>query len=134
MGKENNHSSQNKLIGISGTVVKNMLSDLSGQGRTLYVDNWYTSPVLFKQLLDEKTNACGMVRLKRKHLPKINTKRMKVGEIKIMHTPKMALLVWKDKKVVSMLTTTEHPQIITTNKTDKRTGELKKKGKCCGVL
>lgn len=71
------------------------------------MDNWYTSPVLFKQLVDEKTNVCGTVRLTRKYMPKVETKRMKVGQMQVLHTPKISLLVWKDKEIVSLLSTTE---------------------------
>lgn len=123
IGKKGNDSYIDKRIGISGQVVKDMLLDLGGQGRTLYIDNWYSSPSLFYQLLNEKTNVCGTVRLNRRYLPKINTKCIKKGEMKVFHTPKLCLIAWHDKKIVSMLTTKHAPELIDTGKKNPRTGE-----------
>ncbi|XP_051176197.1 piggyBac transposable element-derived protein 4-like [Leptopilina boulardi] len=71
VGNENDTNYVNKGIGKSGSVVKRLLGDLSGQGRSLHIDNWYTSPLLCKQLVDEKTNVCGTVRINRKYMPKV---------------------------------------------------------------
>ncbi|XP_043483457.1 piggyBac transposable element-derived protein 4-like [Leptopilina heterotoma] len=116
IGKRGNDSYIDKRIGISGQVVKDMLLDLGGQGRTLYIDNWYSSPSLFYQLLNEKTNVCGTVRLNRRYLPKFNTKCIKKGDMKVFHTPKLCLMAWHDKKIVSMLTTKHAPELIDTGK------------------
>lgn len=43
-GKDTENGSQ--FLGVSGNVVMDMLGDLSHQGRTVYIDNWYTSPLL----------------------------------------------------------------------------------------
>lgn len=120
-GKDLENLGVSKSIGISGTVVKKLLGDLAGQGRSLYINNWYTSPLLCKQLVDEKTNVCGTVRENRKYMPKVNTKNMKVDDMKILHTPKIVFLAWKDKKNVTMLTTMNNPTIIGTNKQSRLT-------------
>lgn len=52
IGKE--EESENKIIGVSRKVVKKMIADLSGFGRTIYLDNWYSSPALFSQLHKKK--------------------------------------------------------------------------------
>lgn len=46
---------------------------------------------------------------------------MKVGDMKVLHTPKMCFLAWKDKKIVTMLSTMHVPTMIGTNKTNKLT-------------
>lgn len=125
-GKDESKSKTKSTIGVSGATAKEMLGDLAKQGRNLHIDNWYTFPLLLKQLVDEKTNACGTVRMNRKYLPEVNTKQMKLGDMKVFHTPKLCLILWKDKKVVSMLTTYQRPLMITTNKLNHRTGEQKK--------
>ncbi|XP_043475816.1 piggyBac transposable element-derived protein 4-like [Leptopilina heterotoma] len=110
-GKDEN-SPMSKLIGISGVTVKLLLGDLAGQGRTLFIDNWYSSPVLFKQLSDEKTNVCGTARPNRLYMPKnVDTKTMKTGDMKVLHTPKMSLTVWKNKKIVRVLSTVLRPEM-----------------------
>lgn len=63
----NKEKEVNKSIGVSGEVVKDVLGDLGKQGRSLFIDNWYTSPMLCKQLHDEKTNVCRTVKTNRKH-------------------------------------------------------------------
>ncbi|XP_018401600.1 PREDICTED: piggyBac transposable element-derived protein 4-like [Cyphomyrmex costatus] len=121
IGKDRENERARKGIGISGTVVKTLLRDLAGQGRSLYIDNWYTSPLLCKELVDEKTNVCGTVRENRKYMPKENTKNLRVGDMTVWYTPKMAFLAWKDKKVVTMLTTMHNPAMIDTGKIDRHT-------------
>lgn len=122
-GKDLENKTVNKGIGISGLVVKNLLGDLAGQGRSLFIDNWYSSPLLFKQLVDEKTHVCGTVRENRKYLPKIDARSLNVGDMKVIYTPKMAFMAWKDKKVVRMLTTMHNPTMIGTNKQNRVTKE-----------
>lgn len=125
-GKDNSLSS-NKLIGISGEAVKLLLGSLTKQGGTLCIDNWYSSPVLYKQLIDEKTNVCGTVKTKRKYMPKnVETKKMKPCDIKIYHTPKLSLTIWKDKKIVRMLSTIHCSEMIETER-KKYNGDVIKK-------
>lgn len=100
--KDESNSKPKNAIGVSAETAKKMLGDLAKLGRFLYIDNWYTSPLLFKQLVDEKSNACGTVRMNRKYLPKFNTTQRKVGDMNVLHTPKLCLILWKDKKVVSL--------------------------------
>ncbi|XP_018396876.1 PREDICTED: piggyBac transposable element-derived protein 4-like [Cyphomyrmex costatus] len=118
VGKESNDSNQKSALGVSGNVV---LGDLGGQGRTLYVDNWYSSPWLFQKLHNEKTNVCGIVRANRKHLPKVDKKKFEKGEMKTFSSSLMTYVVWKDKKLVTMLSTKHSPEMITTDKVDQRT-------------
>lgn len=81
-------------IGISGSVVKDLLGDLGGQGRSMYIDNWYTSPLLCNQLVENKTNVCGTVRSNRKFMPTVKTNNLKLGEMLVMHTPTIAFMAW----------------------------------------
>ena len=46
-----------------------LMEDLHDEGRMLYVDNFYTSPTLFKDLYELGTFASGTVRVNRKHFP-----------------------------------------------------------------
>lgn len=123
-GKDNVSSDKNSLLGVSGTVVLELLVGLIGTGRSLFIDNWYSSPYLFKKLHDEKVNVCGTVRLNRKHMPKVNQKTIKRGEMQIWKTSKMCFIAWRDKKLITMLSTMHSPQMIPTSKTDRRSGEI----------
>ncbi|XP_070380752.1 piggyBac transposable element-derived protein 4-like [Dermacentor albipictus] len=50
-----------KELGFTGSVVVELLGDFLGRGHSLLIDNWYTSPALFKSLHSRLTSACGMV-------------------------------------------------------------------------
>ena len=48
----------------------------------IYLDNWYSSPGLFVQLLQAETNVCGTVRLNRNEMPPdFSKKKLERGEI-----------------------------------------------------
>lgn len=60
-------------LGISGSVVMTLLAPYLSKCHVLYVDNWYSSPILFQHLLSLGTGACGTVRGHRKGMPKFTT-------------------------------------------------------------
>ena len=64
-GKEGGNVEQ----GLASRVVKDLMDDYQQLGHHLYVDNFYTSPQLFKDLLEAGTLACGTVRNNRKGFP-----------------------------------------------------------------
>lgn len=108
--------------GLSGKVVVELLGDLVGQGRNLFVDNWYSSPSLFLAVHAKETNICGTVNMKRKGMPKkINEKRVKRGDIVVRHNKTMAFCGWRDKRFVKTLTTFHTPALVDTNKLDRIT-------------
>ena len=55
------------------------------KGHHLYVNNWYTSPLLFELLHRNKTGAYGTVRKNRHGLPPLSTK-LKRGGKQYRHT------------------------------------------------
>lgn len=124
-GKEKNENGNaKKEHNVSEKIVLKLVEKLSGHGRKLYVDNWYTSVNLFLKLQKEKkTNACGTVRMNRKYLPKLKTKQMKKRDIKVYHTSKLSFTAWKDKRIVTMLSTMHTPQLIATEKRHYLTGD-----------
>ena len=81
-----------------------------GKGHHLYMDNYYSSLSLYIELKRKGIGACGTVR---KGMPKKwkgNGKdsvkgRMKKGDVEttILNSNKVTALLWKDKRVVSML-------------------------------
>lgn len=105
-GKDDKNES--KPLGVSGKAVKDMLGDLSGFGRTIYIDNWYTSPILCSILHKSKNNLTGTVQLKRKFMPKIQKGRiskMKKKDVITFNSKNIIVMLWKDKRVVQMMST-----------------------------
>ena len=74
-GKEGNNVEK----GLASRVVKDLMENYLGLGHHVYVDNFYTSPQLFKDLLEAGTLACGTIRSNKKGFPaavKDNVDRM----------------------------------------------------------
>ena len=109
---------------VSGKIIKTMIRGRQDQGRSLYVNNWNTSPMLFKQLVDKGTNACEKVRINRKYLPKVNTTGMKAGEVLVFNSPKMSFFCWEDKKLVNMFSTKQYAEMVSTDRRKWRTGQI----------
>lgn len=108
-------------LGVSGAVVTTLLSEYFGKGHTLWCDNWYTSPNLFKYLHDRSTNACGTVRSNRKNLPKF--KKLKKGEMETQCKGPLLAIKWHDRREVHILTTLHTEEKEATGKTNRMTGE-----------
>ena len=76
----------------------------------MYCDNYYTSPSLCKCLLTLGFDFCGTVRLDKRNIPETFKKAApKKGEIV---TYQVFGLKWKDKRVVSMLSTIHDDSMI----------------------
>jgi hypothetical protein len=48
-------------VGLSGPIVMHLIDPLLDEGRTVYLDNWYSSPRLYTELHKRCTNACETV-------------------------------------------------------------------------
>jgi len=61
-GNENADPGVVRKLGNSGAVVLSLLSpSYLEKGHVLFVDNWYSSPLLFRHLHKCNTGACGTV-------------------------------------------------------------------------
>ncbi len=97
--------------GLGYDVVMKLMEPYLGQGYHLYLDNFYTSPDLVKDLFLHGTPSTGTVKPSRKGFPdclkdtKVWTRKRKQGDVCwIRHSPVLALQ-WMDSKPVSILTT-----------------------------
>ncbi|KAI4481910.1 hypothetical protein M0802_013850 [Mischocyttarus mexicanus] len=107
-------------------VVFNLLkeSQLLHKGYCLFIDNWYSSSTLYRELYNIKTNVCGTVRINRKKMPpELKSHVLQKGEAAIFTTKEMAAIKWKDKKVVVMLTTMHDLSFVQAGKKNRYTGE-----------
>ncbi|KAL2088021.1 hypothetical protein ACEWY4_016849 [Coilia grayii] len=83
-----------------------------GQGYKLFVDNFYTSPALFKDLLAKKVWACGTIREQRLGYPRRRpgglTNRSPRGTICWIREGPLVFVQWKDTRDVRFCSTI-HP-------------------------
>ena len=95
--------------GLASRVVKDLMENYQGLGHHLYVNNFYTSHKLFKDLLEAGTLACGTVRSNRKGFRaevQDNVDQNDSLFYKADMTGRFATAVhWKDKRDVFALTT-----------------------------
>ncbi|KFM69921.1 PiggyBac transposable element-derived protein 4, partial [Stegodyphus mimosarum] len=110
--KNGKSAAQNTVIALAECV--------KGKGHKLFMDNFFSSPDLFHELLHNyKINSCGTIRCNRKNYPKLNAGiRMQKGQIKIKFSSGMTAACGKDKREVFMLSNMHNP-IATYDETDK---------------
>jgi len=73
-------AAQKALYGMGGAVVLKLLQPYLGCFRKVVMDNWFTSPALAQELLNQNTYCLGNIRKKRKFMPPMNSKLAK-GEV-----------------------------------------------------
>ncbi|KAJ8368718.1 hypothetical protein SKAU_G00087460 [Synaphobranchus kaupii] len=100
-----------------------------GKGHVLYVDNWYSSPMLFQHLLHQGTGPCGTVRLNRRGMPTF-PKKMKRGEVTFRENGTQLAVKWQDKRDVNFLTTVHPSAMAQSGRLNHFTGEPKVKPAC----
>jgi hypothetical protein len=88
----------------STNVVLTMCEPLLDKGHTLYLDNWYSSPDLYRRLTERKTNVIGTVRPNRRDMPQdISKTKLKRGDHEIWSANNILCVKWKDNRDVHFL-------------------------------
>ena len=113
-----------EYIGTSGKVVWELIYPLLGKGYHLYVDNFYTSLPLFRNLYRRDTPACGTVRINRKGFPqKLLNQKLRRGETTSLRNQELLAVKWRDRRDVHMLTTIHNDTYV---EVPKRSGPVQK--------
>uniref|UniRef100_A0A3Q1ECD4 PiggyBac transposable element-derived protein domain-containing protein n=1 Tax=Acanthochromis polyacanthus TaxID=80966 RepID=A0A3Q1ECD4_9TELE len=99
--------------GLAYDVVMNLIQKSSlGTGYHIYMDNFYTSPRLFKDLTSMKFGACGTYREGRKGFPRVRendfTRDSERGSVRWIRQGQLLFVKWLDTQEVSMCSTI-HP-------------------------
>ena len=123
-------------VGLAEQVCEQLSTNLLNEGRTLYVDNFYTNYNLAHKFLQKKTHVVGTVRSGRKKLAKeVHVANLKRGEVIAREDQNgITFLKWKDKRDVRMLSTKHTPELCATPEhleetegKQKNRGELSRK-------
>lgn len=122
------HGEGRKLV----EIVQSLLEPARGKGHSVYMDNYYNSVKLCQILKDQGIDSVGTVRANRgaPKLLQIAGKALKAKGSTVYacitndNKPKVLVQYWKDKRVVSTVSTKNSPQMVPSNKTDRTTGEI----------
>lgn len=101
-------------------VVMKLMNPLLDKGYCLTVDNFYTSPELVDLLVSRKTDVYGTVKPSRRDMPQLKAAKLKKGEVVAYQRGKCMALQWKDKKLVTLLSTVHDSSMC---ETENRKGE-----------
>ena len=107
----------------SSMIVLTLGKKLLDQGYCFYMDNWYSSPALFRQLRQRNTDGVGTVRVCRSKMPADLKQKLPRGNIAARFGENLMALKWHDKREITMLST-YHGSETTTVKT--RCGDKEK--------
>ncbi|XP_029054531.2 piggyBac transposable element-derived protein 4-like [Osmia bicornis bicornis] len=107
-------SSEIQRVGIAEKVCFELINKLLNEGRTLYIDNFYTSYELAVKLLNFKTHVVGTVRHNRKFMPKaVMLHPLKRGEIISREDDNgIVVLKWRDVRDVRILSSKHAPIMV----------------------
>ena len=109
-------------------IVSNLTLEVKNQGYHLYMDNFYNSVKLAKELFADKIYVCGTLRIKR-GAPKAyqqQTKSLKKDEILFERMDNVSIMTWKDKKPVSMISTIhDNANTVPVERTEKKKKQKK---------
>jgi len=84
-----------------------LLKQYFNKGHTIYMDRFYTSPMVLEYLWDNKTNGVGTMMANRRGLPKysvVNAK-LKKGEMAFARNGPQICIKWKDTRDVLIMST-----------------------------
>lgn len=101
-------------VGLARKVCLSLSKELLNEGRTLFVDNFYTSYELAKEMLQKKTHVVGTLRANKKNIPReILQAKIKKGEMISREDPNgIVVLKWRDTRDVRVLTTKHEPRMV----------------------
>lgn len=97
-------------------VVLHLMKGKLNHGHSLYMDNFYNSCPLAYELLARKTYCTGTLRVDRKYLPEeVKTKKLKKGETVARYADNVMVAKWKDKRVVTYISTEFQNNMVVTH-------------------
>ena len=110
---------------LGSRTVKDLISGLENRGHILYMDNFYSSVDLFRDLEAKMIGCSGTIRKNRKGLPsELKTTKLIRGDTLHLQSGNLIAMKWKDKKDVFMLTNCDYGSSIDY---ENNQGQIKKR-------
>jgi hypothetical protein len=103
LGKDSDNATEDMTA--THATVQSLVRRVEEVGHKLFMDNLFSSPALFDELLARKINNCGTVRHNRRGMPaELGPKlKLKRGDILTKVRDDLTALLWKDKRDLLML-------------------------------
>jgi len=99
LGKQRQHATT-QITATHGRVLQ-VIRRVEGLGHKIFVDNYFTSPAVFDDLFQRKSNVCGTVRHDRRGMPRdIGPKFLKMRRVDTVTRVRETLRAvrWKDRR------------------------------------
>ena len=111
LGKNRTNSELFQRKGLGYYVVWTLGEPYLDNHRHFFFDNFFTSAELMRDVASRDTYACGTVRTNRREFPAdLKRQKLVVGEIRTRQCGNLVATMWKDKHVVSLLSTNTPPE------------------------
>ena len=119
--------SNNTEKDLSSRVLMDLVRPIANKGHHIYCDSFFSSPALFKQLVESGTYACGTVKSNRKGMPlSLRTTKLKTqGEMVQLQKGELLATAWRDKRTLNVLSTNTSNQPLTSVKRKQKDGAIK---------
>ena len=104
LGKDRQRTAQH--VTATHATVTELTRKIEGRGHKLYMDNFFSSPELFDDLVKKQIYCCGTVRLNRRGMPqdlRLKTTKLKRGDIRVRTRADLTAILWQDKRDVCIL-------------------------------
>lgn len=105
-------------------LVVNLLDGYENIWHHVYMDNYYNSVQLAQKLLYKKIRICGTIRENRGLPHDLKKITLKQGQHNFRRKGEILIHIWKDKRVVRMISTIHQARMIQTQKINRKTGDL----------
>jgi len=107
-------------VGLGERVVLQLCRPLQGGNYQIFCDNFFSTVSLFEELLQQKIYACGTTRMDRRGFPETlkSVVMEERGQRELCQRGNLTATVWRDKKVVKMLSTMSNP--LTTQSVERK--------------
>ena len=110
LGKQRQHATT-QITATHGRVLQ-VIRRVEGLGHKIFVDNYFTSPAVFDDLFQRKSNVCGTVRHDRRGMPRdIGPKFLKMRRVDTVTRVRETLRAvrWKDRRTCTFWQTCTLP-------------------------
>ena len=102
----------NETRGATHRVVMDVISPILDRGHIFYMDNYFTSPALFKDMIDRQTGACGTLRVNRTGVPaSVKTAKIRANApAQFVRDDNILYVSWTDKRQVNLATSVHNSE------------------------